>query len=116
VVIVILFAVMGLTAWLYIAVPKGFFPQTDNGQLMAGIRADQSVSFQAMEGKLRAVVEIIRKDPAVDTVVGFTGGAGRAAASCSSISSPSASARKRAPPSSPACDPNCRGDRRHRSS
>jgi multidrug efflux pump len=75
VVIVILFAVMGLTAWLYIAVPKGFFPQTDNGQLMAGIRADQSVSFQAMEGKLRAVVEIIRKDPAVDTVVGFTGGA-----------------------------------------
>jgi multidrug efflux pump len=75
VVIVILFAVMGLTAWLYINVPKGFFPQTDNGQLMAGIRADQSVSFQAMEGKLRAVVEIIRKDPAVDTVVGFTGGA-----------------------------------------
>jgi multidrug efflux pump len=75
VVIVILFVVMGLTAWLYINVPKGFFPQTDNGQLMAGIRADQSVSFQAMEGKLRAVVEIIRKDPAVDTVVGFTGGA-----------------------------------------
>jgi multidrug efflux pump len=75
VVIVILFVVMGLTAWLYINVPKGFFPQTDNGQLMAGIRADQSVSFQAMEQKLRAVVEIIRKDPAVDTVVGFTGGA-----------------------------------------
>jgi multidrug efflux pump len=56
-------------------VPKGFFPQQDNGQLMAGIRADQSVSFQAMEAKLRAVVDIIRKDPAVDTVVGFTGGA-----------------------------------------
>ncbi len=74
-VLVILFAVMGLTAWLYIGVPKGFFPQTDNGQLMAGIRADESVSFQAMEKKLRAVVEIIRKDPAVDTVVGFTGGA-----------------------------------------
>ncbi|PVM88104.1 nodulation protein [Caulobacter radicis] len=68
-------AVIGMTIWLYIAVPKGFFPQQDNGQLMAGIRADQSVSFQTMEQKLRAVVEIIRKDPAVDTVVGFTGGA-----------------------------------------
>jgi multidrug efflux pump len=42
---------------------------------MAGVRADQSVSFQAMSAKLRAVVDIIHKDKAVDTVVGFTGGA-----------------------------------------
>ncbi|MDB5454816.1 MAG: nodulation protein, partial [Caulobacter sp.] len=74
-VLLILVMIIGLTAWLYIAVPKGFFPQQDNGQLMAGIRADQSVSFQTMEQKLKAVVDIIRKDPAVDTVVGFTGGA-----------------------------------------
>ncbi|MBO9546465.1 efflux RND transporter permease subunit [Caulobacter sp.] len=76
-VIVILVAVIAMTAWLYIAVPKGFFPQQDSGQLNAGIRADQSVSSQAMQKKLRQVVGIIHKDPAVDTVVGFTGG-GRA--------------------------------------
>ncbi|MBI1682408.1 efflux RND transporter permease subunit [Caulobacter hibisci] len=73
-VLLILVAVIGMTVWLYIAVPKGFFPQQDSGQLQAGMRADESVSSQAMQGKLRAVVDIIRKDPAVDTVVGFTGG------------------------------------------
>jgi len=76
-VIALLVAVIAMTAWLYIAVPKGFFPQQDSGQLNAGIRADQSVSSQAMQKKLRQVVGIIHKDPAVDTVVGFTGG-GRA--------------------------------------
>jgi multidrug efflux pump len=76
-VIVLLLAVIGMTAWLYIEVPKGFFPQQDTGQLQAGLRADQSVSSQAMQQKLRQVVNIIRKDPAVETVVGFTGG-GRA--------------------------------------
>ncbi|PIB93283.1 efflux RND transporter permease subunit [Caulobacter sp. FWC2] len=76
-VIALLVAVIAMTAWLYIAVPKGFFPQQDSGQLMAGMRADQSVSSQAMQQKLRQVVNIIRKDKAVDTVVGFTGG-GRA--------------------------------------
>lgn len=73
-VILILVAVVAMTAWLYVAVPKGFFPQQDSGQLMAGIRADESVSSQAMQKKLRQVVGIIHKDPAVDTVVGFTGG------------------------------------------
>ena len=76
-VILMLVAVIAMTAWLYIAVPKGFFPQQDSGQLNAGLRADQSVSSQAMQKKLRQVVGIIHKDPAVDTVVGFTGG-GRA--------------------------------------
>jgi len=74
-VILILVVVMGLTAWLYINVPKGFFPQQDSGQIQAGLRADQSVSFHVMQTKLQQVVDIIRKDPAVDTVVGFTGGA-----------------------------------------
>ena len=75
VVLLILVVVIGLTAWLYVAVPKGFFPQQDSGQIQAGLRADQSVSFHVMQGKLKQVVDIIRKDPAVDTVVGFTGGA-----------------------------------------
>ncbi|MFM9924956.1 efflux RND transporter permease subunit [Variovorax sp. H27-G14] len=76
-VMLILVAVVGLNVYLFTAVPKGFFPQQDSGQLNGGLRADQSISSQALAEKLRQVVDIIRKDPAVDTVVGFTG-AGRA--------------------------------------
>ncbi|MDR2574286.1 MAG: efflux RND transporter permease subunit [Desulfovibrio sp.] len=54
--------------YMYIAVPKGFFPQQDTGVIMGGIRADQSASFQAMRGKLAHLVEIIKKDPAVAQV------------------------------------------------
>jgi multidrug efflux pump len=76
-VLAILLGVVALNAFLFIHVPKGFFPQQDTGQVQGGMRADQSISFQAMQGKLRQVVEIIQADPAVDTVVAFTGG-GRA--------------------------------------
>ncbi|NBW07649.1 MAG: nodulation protein [Caulobacteraceae bacterium] len=74
-VVISLIAIIALTGYLYVVVPKGFFPQQDSGQLMAGVRADESVSFQAMSTKLKTVVDIIHKDKAVDTVVGFTGGA-----------------------------------------
>jgi len=70
----ILAFVVGLNVYLFAAAPKGFFPQQDTGQLNGGLRADQSISFQAMQQKLRQLVDIIRKDPAVATVVGFTGG------------------------------------------
>ena len=73
-VLLILLAVIALNVWLFVAAPKGFFPQQDSGQLNGGLRADQSISFQAMQGKLRQLVNIIRHDPAVATVVGFTGG------------------------------------------
>ncbi|MET3493148.1 multidrug efflux pump [Variovorax boronicumulans] len=76
-VMIVLLAVVGLNVYLFSATPKGFFPQQDSGQLNGGLRADQSISSQALAAKLRQVVDIIRKDPAVDTVVGFTG-AGRA--------------------------------------
>ena len=76
-VMLILLAVIGLNVFLYVKVPKGFFPQQDTGQINGGLRADQSISFQAMQGKLKQLVDIIRADPAVATVVGFTGG-GRA--------------------------------------
>ena len=76
-VIAILVVVVGLNVYLYIGAPKGFFPQQDSGRLNGGLRADQSISSQALGDKLREVVDIIRKDPAVDTVVGFVGG-GRA--------------------------------------
>jgi multidrug efflux pump len=76
-VMLILVAVIGLNAYLFTAAPKGFFPQQDTGQISGGLRADQSISFQAMQGKLKQLVDIIKRDPAVATVVGFTGG-GRA--------------------------------------
>jgi multidrug efflux pump len=66
--------VIGLNVYLFAAIPKGGFPQQDTGQISGGIRADQSISFQAMQGKLKQLVNIIKEDPDVATVVGFTGG------------------------------------------
>ncbi|HEY5801351.1 MAG TPA: efflux RND transporter permease subunit, partial [Burkholderiaceae bacterium] len=76
-VMLILVAVIGLNVYLFKMAPKGFFPQQDTGQINGGLRADQSISFQAMQQKLQQLVDIIKRDPAVATVVGFTGG-GRA--------------------------------------
>jgi multidrug efflux pump len=63
-----------LNVFLYVEIPKGFFPQQDTGRIVGGIRADQSISFQSMRRKFRQFVNIIREDPAVENVVGFTGG------------------------------------------
>jgi multidrug efflux pump len=73
-VMIILAAVLGLNFYLYGVIPKGFFPQQDTGRIIGSIQADQSISFQLMQQKLAQFVNIIKKDPAVDTVVGFTGG------------------------------------------
>ncbi|MDB5900247.1 MAG: putative inner rane transporter, partial [Ramlibacter sp.] len=73
-VLLMLVLVIALNGFLFTRIPKGFFPQQDTGQIQGGIRADQSISFQAMQDKLRQLVDIIRNDPAVDTVVAFTGG------------------------------------------
>ena len=69
----ILLATVGLNFYLYDIIPKGFFPQQDTGRLMGSIQADQSISFQLMQQKLTQFISIIMNDPAVDTVVGFTG-------------------------------------------
>ncbi|WIM10902.1 efflux RND transporter permease subunit [Enhydrobacter sp.] len=63
-----------LNIFLYIEVPKGFFPQQDTGRIIGGMRADQSISFQSMRRKFRQFMAIVRADPAVQNVVGFTGG------------------------------------------
>jgi multidrug efflux pump len=63
-----------LSVYLYIIVPKGFFPQQDTGRIMGSVQAAQDISFQAMRDKMERFVEIVLKDPAVDTVVGFAGG------------------------------------------
>jgi multidrug efflux pump len=76
-VMIILLFTVALNVYLFSSAPKGFFPQQDSGQMNGGIRADQSISSTAMQQKIYQLVEIIRKDPAVDTVVAFTGG-GRA--------------------------------------
>ena len=65
-----------LNVVLYVIVPKGFFPEQDTGRMMGQIQADQSISFQAMQGKLTQLMEIVQHDPAVQSVVGFTGAGG----------------------------------------
>jgi len=76
-VLVLLAGTICLNVYLYMIVPKGFFPQQDTGRLMGNIQADQSISFQAMRQKLAAFVEIVRADPAVENVTAFTGGGQR---------------------------------------
>ena len=70
------FIAIGLTVYGYIIVPKGFFPDQDTGQLMGGIQADQRISFQSMKDKLERASAIVQADPAVESIVGFTGGRG----------------------------------------
>ena len=63
-----------LSVYLYIIVPKGFFPQQDTGRIMGSVQAAQDISFQAMRGKMERYVKIVMTDPAVNTIVGFAGG------------------------------------------
>lgn len=76
----VLMALVGVIAFnfhLYATIPKGFFPQQDTGRIIGFIRADQATSFQAMQGRLDRFIEIVRADPAVESVTGFTGGGTR---------------------------------------
>jgi hydrophobe/amphiphile efflux-1 (HAE1) family protein len=62
-----------LSIYLYVIVPKGFFPQQDTGRVMGSVQAAQDISFTAMSGKMKQFVDIVMKDPAVNTIVGFAG-------------------------------------------
>nr|WP_306802959.1 multidrug efflux RND transporter permease subunit MdtC [Pectobacterium polaris] len=73
-VLLLLLGTIALNVWLYISIPKTFFPEQDTGRLMGFIQADQSISFQAMTVKLQNFMTIVSNDPAVDNVNGFTGG------------------------------------------
>jgi hydrophobe/amphiphile efflux-1 (HAE1) family protein len=64
----------GLTVYLYIIVPKGFFPQQDTGRISGAIQASQDISFPAMSTKMSQYVDIVMQDPNVQTIVGFAGG------------------------------------------
>lgn len=75
--LLILLATIVFNVYLYVIVPKGFFPQQDSGRLNGSIQGDQSISFQAMQQKLNHFIAIVGKDPAVQDVAGFVGGAQR---------------------------------------
>jgi multidrug efflux pump len=72
--LLITIATAALSVYLYIIVPKGFFPQQDTGRIQGSVQAAQDISFAAMKEKMTQFVTLIVKDPAVETVVGFAGG------------------------------------------
>jgi len=77
VVLLSLVAVIALNVSLYATIPKAFFPQQDTGMMFGNVQADQSSSFQVMRARLDRFMAILRADPAVANVNGFTGGAQR---------------------------------------
>jgi multidrug efflux pump len=72
----ILLVTIAVNFYLFAIVPKGFFPQQDNGTIYGGIQASQDASFQAMQSTTEQVIDVIKSDPATDAVMGFTGGGG----------------------------------------
>jgi multidrug efflux pump len=69
-------ATIAFTLYLYVAIPKGFFPQQDTGRLIGMIQGDQNTSFQAMSRRLTEFAHTVSQDPAVSDVIALTGGAG----------------------------------------
>jgi multidrug efflux pump len=72
----VLLVTIALNIFLFYIVPKGFFPQQDNGTVFGGIQGAQDISFQAMQNLTLRFVDIIKTDPAVQNVGAFTGGGG----------------------------------------
>ncbi len=67
---------LALNVYLYVIIPKGFFPQQDTGRMNGNFVGDQSISFQSMQKKMLALSNIVQADPAVATIQAFTGGGG----------------------------------------
>src|ERR1700690_313446 len=67
-------ATLCLSIYLYVIVPKGFFPQQDQGRLTGSVLGAQDTSFVAMQQKMRQLLDIIQSDPATKTVLSVTGG------------------------------------------
>jgi multidrug efflux pump len=74
--LIVLFVTIVLNIVLIIKIPKGFFPQQDTGALSGSVRGPQDSSFPAMDDSVRQIVAVVKKDPAVANVIGFTGGGG----------------------------------------
>jgi len=67
---------ISLNVYLFVVIPKGFFPQQDTGRISGGVLAEQDISFPAMRQKVNQFVQIVMQDPAVDNVMAFSGGGG----------------------------------------
>jgi multidrug efflux pump subunit AcrB len=76
--LLIFFATLGLSVYLFMVIPKGFFPQQDNGLITATAEASQDISFAAMRNRMEALVQIVQQDPDVASVAMAIGGSGRA--------------------------------------
>ncbi len=69
-------ATLALNIYLFIIVPKGFFPQQDAGRMGGAARASQDISFASMAVKQEQLANIVKQDPAVDYVMAFAGSGG----------------------------------------
>ena len=76
IVLAIAIGTLALNIYLFVVVPKGFFPQQDTGRLNGNFIGDQSISFQAMQGKIARLSQIVQKDPDVEVIQAFSGGGG----------------------------------------
>jgi multidrug efflux pump len=74
--LIVLFITIGFNFYLFSIVPKGFFPQQDNGVAFGGIQGSQDISFQAMQKATQRIVDVVKTDPAVENAMAFTGGGG----------------------------------------
>src|SRR5205814_4176867 len=76
--LLIFFATLALSVYLFVIIPKGFFPQQDTGLITATSEAGQDISFAAMKQRQEALEAIVRADPDVASVAMAIGGSGRA--------------------------------------
>ena len=74
--LIVLGITIGFNFYLFAIVPKGFFPQQDNGTVFGGIQGSQDISFQAMQKATARIVDVVKADPAVANAMAFTGGRG----------------------------------------
>src|ERR1700685_3459117 len=72
----VMFATIALTGYLYVVIPKGFFPQQDTGLILGQSEAAQDISFSAMQERQQAMLDVIVRDPAVDSVAAAVGAGG----------------------------------------
>jgi multidrug efflux pump subunit AcrB len=74
--LMVMLATVALTGYLYMIIPKGFFPQQDTGLILGQSEAAQDISYQAMQERQQALLDTITRDPAVDTVGAAVGAGG----------------------------------------
>ncbi|HEX4378959.1 MAG TPA: efflux RND transporter permease subunit [Candidatus Acidoferrum sp.] len=74
--LVVLIVLVGLNVLLIVRIPKGFFPQQDTGAIVGGLQGPQDASFAVMNNSVQKLVAVVKADPGVQNIIGFTGGNG----------------------------------------